>query len=113
MKKNKTMRLAAILLVCVLLTTSVISGTFAKYTSEATGSDSARVAKWAFEVNDAAITATNSFKFDLFNTVYEVGTTADDVDVKDTETIIAPGTEGQFAIVLENLSEVTASYEID
>ena len=31
MKKNKMMRLAAILLVCVLMTTSVISGTFAKY----------------------------------------------------------------------------------
>ena len=48
MKKNRMMRLAAFLLVCVLLTTSVISGTYAKYVSTTTDSDSARVAKWGF-----------------------------------------------------------------
>ena len=46
MKKNKMMRLASAVLVCTLLTTSVISGTFAKYTSTSSASDNARVAKW-------------------------------------------------------------------
>ena len=46
MKKNKMMRAASALLVAVLLTTSVISGTFAKYITEDKGSDEARVAKW-------------------------------------------------------------------
>ena len=46
MRKNKMMRTASGLLVATLLTTSVIAGTFAKYTTEATGSDAARVAKW-------------------------------------------------------------------
>ena len=50
MKKNKMMRLASILLVCVLLTTSVISGTFAKYTTQDSASDVARVAKWGVEL---------------------------------------------------------------
>lgn len=36
MKKNKMMRLAAVLLVCVLLSTSVIGGTFAKYSDYVT-----------------------------------------------------------------------------
>ena len=50
MRKNKMMRLASALLVAVLLTTSVISGTYAKYITENTGSDEARVAKWGVTV---------------------------------------------------------------
>lgn len=50
MKKNKMMRLASSLLVAVLLTTSVISGTFAKYVTSDEASDSARVAKWGVVV---------------------------------------------------------------
>ncbi len=46
MKKNKMMRLASVLLVAVLLTTSAISGTFAKYVTQDSANDTARVAKW-------------------------------------------------------------------
>lgn len=46
MKKNRMMRTASGLLVLTLLTTSVISGTIAKYTTQDSGSDNARVAKW-------------------------------------------------------------------
>ena len=46
MKKNRMMRLASGLLVAVLMTTSMISGTFAKYVTTASASDNARVAKW-------------------------------------------------------------------
>jgi hypothetical protein len=46
MRKNKMMRLASCLLVLTLLTTSVISGTFAKYTTTGSINDTARVAKW-------------------------------------------------------------------
>ena len=49
MKKNRMMRAASALLVAVLMTTCTISGTFAKYTTSATGSDAARVANWGFE----------------------------------------------------------------
>jgi hypothetical protein len=46
MRKNKMMRLASGLLVTTLLTTSIISGTFAKYTTQDSANDTARVAKW-------------------------------------------------------------------
>ena len=46
MKRNKMMRIASVLLVAVLLSTCVISGTFAKYTTSNSATDSARVAKW-------------------------------------------------------------------
>lgn len=46
MKKNKMMRLASWLLVLTLLTTCIISGTFAKYVTSDEADDTARVAKW-------------------------------------------------------------------
>ena len=81
MKKNRMMRLASILLVLVLLSTSVISGTFAKYTSSATVTDNARVAYWGFG-REAAIA------FNLFDASY--GTT---VKSEDGVNVIAPGTD--------------------
>jgi len=50
MKKNTMMRLASALLVLVMLTTCAISGTFAKYITQADVADTARVAKWGVEV---------------------------------------------------------------
>ena len=49
MKKNTFMRVASALLVAVLLTTCAIAGTFAKYTTEVSSEDSARVAYWGFQ----------------------------------------------------------------
>ncbi len=46
MKKNKLMRIASVLLVATLLSTSVISGTFAKYVTTDEAQDAARVAKF-------------------------------------------------------------------
>ena len=120
MKKNRMMRLASILLVCVLLSTSVISGTFAKYTSDATAFDTARVAKWKITYAGGSnagvdITGTNeTIVFDLFNTVNEADTTASEEHVKkdNTTAIIAPGTGGSFKMTVKNESEVTAKYTI-
>lgn len=50
MKKNKMMRLASLLLVLVLMTSSVVGGTFAKYVTRGSAQDSARVAEWGVEV---------------------------------------------------------------
>ena len=109
MKKNKMMRLASVLLVLTLLSTSVISGTFAKYTNTTQANDVARVAKWDVKFNNSTLNAqTTTFSFDLFGTTHQ--------NVKNgtaEEAIIAPGTEGSFDIVLKNDSEVTAEYTID
>lgn len=114
MRKNKTMRLASGLLVAVLLTTSIISGILAKYTSSATGSDTAMAAKWSFLVNDTDIADHESFDIDLFSTVLDSDgeTTEDDVAVGEDAALIAPGTSGSFEISLENASEVTADYSL-
>lgn len=84
MKKNVMMRAASALLVAVLLTTCTISGTFAKYTTSTTGTDSARVAYWGFD--QAAELTIN-----LFDKEYDASKA--DKSVNGAEKVIAPGTE--------------------
>ena len=96
MKKNRMMRLASVLLVCVLLTTSVISGTFAKYTTSVTSNDKARVAYWGFQ-------STNSMDITgLFSDTY---TNVDSVDGAD---VLAPGTGGSATFSFAWDEEVSA-----
>ena len=112
MKKNVMMRVASALLVAVLMTTCAISGTFAKYTSTQTDSDTARVAKWDIKLNGKSIT--EAFDFDLFKTIIDTKDGAAEGDMAPIDgTVIAPGTKGSFDIVLKNDSEVTAEYVID
>ena len=107
MKKNVMMRVASALLVAVLMTTCAISGTFAKYTTTVSSSDSARVAKWEFTIDGAALE--DNFTFDLAETWTDYNGSAE-VDV--ASKLLAPGTKGSFDIALKNLSEVNAKYTL-
>lgn len=106
MKKNVMMRVASALLVAVLMTTCAISGTFAKYTTSATATDSARVAKWG-------VTVTASGE-EVFTEKYKDEAGDNGVQVVSTEDVVAPGTEGSLAsIVIDGTPEVAVkvSYE--
>ena len=96
MRKNRMMRAASALLVAVLMTTCTISGTFAKYVTEKSASDTARVAKWGVEITS---TAANAFakEYDAGDAadakdVVAATVTVDDVSVQDK--VVAPGTNG-------------------
>lgn len=112
MKKNVMMRVASVLLVAVMLTTCVISGTFAKYVTSDTGSDFARVAKWGVAIEadsfgmfemDYATTDTATF-----TGTYSVSSAAGDRD-----DVLAPGTAGSFAnIAITGTPEVAVEVEI-
>jgi len=89
MKKNTMMRIASFLLIAVLLSTSAISGTYAKYVTMDKGADKARVAKFgvAVEIDDKS----------GFNTEYATDDTSrysGTVSVKSSsdEKVVAPGT---------------------
>lgn len=122
MKKHNMMRVASALAVVTLLSTSVISGTLAKYTSTASSTATATVAKWSFKVGAGGtnvtatndITGTNPFTFDLFGSIKDTGGTEKETDVTDVtgKHIIAPGTSGQITLALENDSQVNAGYTI-
>jgi len=97
MRKNKMMRLASALLVAVLLTTCAISGTFAKYVTEGTSTDTARVAKWG-----VTITAANKMFADAYKDAEATWTADENVDTITVQAktagtkVVAPGTQGEF-----------------
>ena len=101
MKKNTMMRFASVLLVAVLLTTCVISGTFAKYIESGNydGSE-AKVALWGVDVT---VTANGDFT-QTYAT--DLDPAAQDSTPEDIETVVsagyktlAPGTEGNLATI--------------
>lgn len=105
MKKNIMMRLSALLLVAVLLTTCVISGTFAKYVTTYSAKDVAQVAKWGVVVETKLD--------DLFETAYDDATGT--VQAADTYNILAPGTtDGQVeAFKISGTPEVAVNVNVD
>lgn len=107
-------RLAAALAVTMMFTLCFVGGTFAKYTSSATGTDNTTVAKWLIKVGETDITDSDVFTFDLFKTIKDSNGSDAETDMSPVDgSIIAPGTSGEFEIVIENKSEVNATYAID
>lgn len=117
MRKNKMMRLASMLLVLCLLTTSVISGTFAKYITTDQYEDTARVAKFG-------VVATVSG--DLFGATYskaegnsivtydfDGGTVSSAVGKDDY--VVAPGTKNDtgLKIAVAGTPEVATNIIVD
>lgn len=115
MKKNKMMRLASALLVAVLLTTSAISGTFAKYVTTNTGADSARVAKWGVVITLANEETLKADDLKLFNTKYDSDTNATVVsaDVKGDARVVAPGTKGGMSFTVTGTPEVALRLDVE
>lgn len=103
MKKNVMLKIAAVLLVAVLLSTCAISATFAKYVSE-TDSDSAtaRVAKWGMTVDTVATSK--------FAKVYASGSGT----VNATAEVVAPGTKGDlvFTSTVSGVNETEVSARV-
>lgn len=106
MKTNKIFRIAAILLMAVVLTTCVIGSTFAKYTTAAPAqATTASVAKWDVKITkDGSQSITT---FDLFTTIKDSNGTDNETNVASER--IAPGTSGAFQFQIKNDSEVTAN----
>ena len=117
MKNNKTTKLAIFLLALTMIAIMFVAGTFAKYTSQVSGSDSVVVAKWSIGVKsnggnavEIAVSPAPTISFDLFDTINDTGNSAAENDVSTGK--IAPGTAGSFSLQVENSSEVTAKYGI-
>ena len=121
MKKNRLFMLGLVTVFVAVLSLTLVSSTFARYSSTVTGEDSARVAKWEFKVDSQVIIGETpqDLTFDLFRAdgIYELDnngnvTVANDEEVKDgtsSEPIIAPGTGGSYTFVIKNTSEVAAN----
>ena len=73
MKKNRILKLGLLALTLTLVTASLVSGTFAKYITTASGTGAVSVAKWHATVSDGTSTVgigdTGSVNFDLFEII--------------------------------------------
>ena len=113
-RSSMMVRLVAVLAVTMMFTMCFVGGTFAKYTSSGTGTDTATVAKWDIRVNGSEIATSDIFTFDLFQTITDSDLTSAETDIAPADgSIIAPGTSGKFSIAIQNLSQVNATYAID
>lgn len=117
MKKNTIFRIAAVVLMCALVTACFASSTFARYTSQAEGTTAVKVANWTIKAGKDAAGATDIYvanggvkTFDLTTTIKDSdGTSAEENVVAGK---IAPGTTGKFDLYVENASEVDAEYTV-
>ncbi len=120
MKKNTMMRFACMVLVLTLLSTCTISGTFAKYTTDASAADSARVAKFGVAIqtagtlySDAYVAGTPGVPASAWS---EKNTTANGITVAAYEVddnVVAPGTESYghgLSFGITGKPEVTTKY---
>ena len=112
MRKNYMMRAASALLVAVLITTSTISGTFAKYTTQDSATDTARVAKWGVELQvegnlfaDGYIDAISKSETNAELAVHSLG----------DDDVVAPGTKNDngFTFSIKGTPEVSGKVVID
>lgn len=115
MKNNKTVKFMALVLFVTILAIILVSGTYAKYTTSATGSDTATVAKWSIKLGneDIAKSTEKTFTIDLFSTITNTDG-SEEKNVKKTDgSLIAPGTMGSFTLLsLKNESEVNTKYNV-
>ena len=113
MKKNVIFRIAAIVLMCTLVTACFASSTFAKYTSTATlDNNKLTVAKWDIKYNGTQIATTTptTVSVNLFDEIKDSdGNAENDVSAN----LIAPGTKGSVDFAgVTNDSEATANVTI-
>lgn len=102
-KRSYAARLGVLALALTLVSTCLMGGTLAKYTTEVTGTGTAEIAKWEFLANNGTDTPSTSMTA-LTLTPASYGNV--------TKGKVAPGTSGNFIITAKNGSEVDATYTI-
>jgi hypothetical protein len=107
-KTSKTARITILLLVLCLISTAMLSGTFARYTSEYAGADTALIAKWDVKFNGNEPT-TSTAELDLFSHAYKTNIN----EIEGEDYIIAPGVSGDFTLKVENKGDVAAKMTFD
>lgn len=112
MKKNKMMRAASGLLVATLLTTSVISGTFAKYITTATASDVAQVAKWGVGIVTSGSLFAKTYTADD-TTITDDAIKNSIVSSSDQGEVVAPGTNNNTGLTFEITGKPEVAFSLD
>ena len=91
-RKNSTLRIAGGLLALVMVTSCFVGGTFAKYTTAADATESARVAKFGVEVGISGGAFKTSYNKDSATSIAET------VVSSNGDKLAAPGTQDENAV---------------
>ncbi len=102
MKKKAIGRLGVLALALTLISTCLMGGTLAKYTADVTGSATATVAKFSFDLN--GVTEKTEIKTIDLSTLFSK--TYNSNNVSASSAVVAPGTSGKVKIELTNKGEV-------
>lgn len=109
-KKNVFLKVAGLMAAIMMLTTCIVAGTMAKYTSTGNqGIADLTPAEWHITANG------NEFTTPLTNltwNIYDEGTTSPVADASVTTGKIAPGTWGYATIAIKNEGEVAATLKV-
>lgn len=111
-KKGISAKTATLLLGAVLITTSLLGSTLAKYVSDlGSANDEARVAKWGISEETQSL--------DMFKTAYDgaAGEAKNTVESKDKAKVIAPGTKGSVELLPtisdQKLTNVEVAFQLN
>ena len=103
MKKNRILKLGLLALTLTLVTASLVSGTFAKYVTTASGTGTVTVAKWDVHLGEGTSGAVTALAaFDLTDTL-GTGTLVNVLANR-----VAPGTAGSFTLAYDTLGTEVA-----
>jgi len=103
--KKKLMRFNLAALALVMVTSVLISGTFAKYTTAVSAQDTALIARW--DISSAGMEATTA-EMDLFGHAYNVAIQNNDEGTP----ILGPGVEDKFTVNLKGTADVDATIDL-
>ena len=111
MKKNRFIKIAAVVFTLCLITTCGISSTLAKYTTSSSASDTARVAKWGVEVSASGT---------MFGKAYQTTIVAEDdanatvrtVNSIHSSNLVAPGTKNDTGIVIKVIGSPEVEFKL-
>lgn len=105
MKKSSLRNLGVMAVVLCLVTTCLLGGTLARYTTEVSAKAKTTVAAWSFKAMNGDTALTNASVINLATTTY------DETTLKTG--MIAPGTKGTFDLKIDGTgSDVGISYSI-
>ncbi len=103
--KNRIFRVSALLLVLCFISTVMISGTFAKYTSTYAGQDTALVARWSLtSTSFTGETVAGIYDLPIWDHDYTTNIYEKDGD----NYLIAPGIKGSFGVQFSYDADVDA-----
>lgn len=112
MKKTNSMRVAVAMLALTLITSCFVGGTFAKYTTSASGNDFARVAKFGVEIDAGKSAFLDKYEVaDAENAKFDGNYS---VASSNGDKVVAPGTRGTIDLfTLSGTPEVAVKVDVE